>query len=241
VATREEFLRRVREEMQKTKGLFPAEATVRPAAPSEELRGIRRTVEASWEALLERFRAELERVGGRFCRSRSPEEATDRVIALAREREVRRIATWGRGTLDRLLPAERLEAAGFEVREGSPVGFGGTDRGELQGWLARADLGVTGADFAVAETGSLILTSGPGRGRGVSLLPPYHVALFGRAQLLPGLDEVGVAFEALHASGGLEGASITFITGPSRTADIELTLTRGVHGPKEVHVIFVEG
>ena len=69
-----------------------------------------------------------------------------------------------------------------------------------------------------------------------------HVAVFGRERLVETLEQVGVMLEALHVDpeGSMSGAMINFITGPSRTADIELTLTRGVHGPKEVHAIFVE-
>ncbi len=108
---------------------------------------------------------------------------------------------------------------------------------------ARAQLGVTGADFVLGETGTLILLSGAGRPRSTSLLPDVHVAVFGRDKLLE------IAGAGGHHAGGAargprrarcRGAMINFITGPSRTADIELTLTRGVHGPKEVHAIFVE-
>ena len=69
------------------------------------------------------------------------------------------------------------------------------------------------------------------------------MAVFGAPQLLESLEQVGIMLEALHAdpSGTMSGAVINFITGPSRTADIELTLTRGVHGPKDVHAVFVEG
>ena len=102
-------------------------------------------------------------------------------------------------------------------------------------------MGLTAADLAVAETGSLVLASGAGKGRAVSLLPACHVALFGPGQLVGTLEEAGVVLEAWHATDeGEAGANIVFVTGPSRTADIELTLTRGVHGPKEVHAVFID-
>ena len=108
--------------------------------------------------------------------------------------------------------------------------------------IAHADVGVTGVDLAIAETGTLVMRSAAGRPRSTSLLPPCHVALFGRAALVETLAQVGIALEAWHdgPAADSEGAVINFVTGPSRTADIELTLTRGVHGPKEVHAIFVD-
>jgi L-lactate dehydrogenase complex protein LldG len=107
--------------------------------------------------------------------------------------------------------------------------------------VAAADLGVTGVDLAVAETGTLVLGSGAARPRSTSLLPACHVAVFDRSVLVESLAQVGVFLEAWQAAPMPgQGAVVNFITGPSRTADIELTLTRGVHGPKEVHAIFLE-
>lgn len=98
---------------------------------------------------------------------------------------------------------------------------------------AMAEVGVTGCDVAVAETGSLVLFAAPGRSRAVSLLPPVHVALVERRNVCFSMADL---FEIYRDR--LTGtAACTVITGPSRTADIELTLTLGIHGPGRVLVI----
>lgn len=94
--------------------------------------------------------------------------------------------------------------------------------------LAECDLGVTGVDAALPETGTLILRSSPERPRMVSLLPRVHLAIMRLSALRADLHQV-------FADVKDDGYSI-FITGPSRTSDIELTLTIGVHGPKSLHV-----
>ena len=101
---------------------------------------------------------------------------------------------------------------------------------------------VSTALYALADPGSVVLAASPDEPRARSLLPDVHVAVFGPDRPLESLEQVGVMLEALHVDPdrATSGAMINFITGPSRTADIELTLTRGVHGPKEVHAIFVE-
>ena len=98
---------------------------------------------------------------------------------------------------------------------------------------ARADVGVTSCHTAIAETRSLALISGPGCSRTVSLLPPVHVALVRRADLVATMGE----FFAVRADAIARAANCTFVTGPSRTADIELSLTIGVHGPGRVAIV----
>jgi len=98
---------------------------------------------------------------------------------------------------------------------------------------ARAAIGVTGCDGAIAETGTLVLLTGEGRPRAASLLPPAHVAVVRRQDLRFGMTE----FFAERGEDILAATCCTFVTGPSRTADIELTLTVGVHGPGRVIVI----
>lgn len=95
-----------------------------------------------------------------------------------------------------------------------------------------ASLGLTACDMAIAETGSLVLVAGPGKSREASLLPRTHVALLDPRQLLP---DLAAALEKLKTLGPL--AHVNIITGPSRTADIEMTLTKGVHGPKRLLIL----
>ena len=123
---------------------------------------------------------------------------------------------------------ERLPYGAGEALRGENVAFGADPR-ETQ---ARADIGLTGCDAALAETGSLAMVSGPGRPRAASLLPLTHVALVREADLVFGMGEF---FERFRQNPVLP--YLVFITGPSRTADIELSLTLGVHGPGKVIVV----
>ncbi len=241
MTTRAEFLRRVRQEMARTRGLFPVTTAERPAAPAALVEGIRRQLLERWPAALERFREEFEQVGGVFYHATGMEDVHAAVSRITKERDARRVITWSPSLLGSGL-ASRLRADGLEVVEEPPDGATREECMRFRQAASQAEIGVTGADLAVAETGSLVVISGTGKARSVSLLPPYHVAIFGKAALVESLEQAGVIFEALHRDPDrrMSGASINFITGPSRTADIELTLTRGVHGPKEVHAIFVE-
>jgi L-lactate dehydrogenase complex protein LldF len=95
-------------------------------------------------------------------------------------------------------------------------------------------VGVTGALAGIAETGSLVLLSGNGQTLTASLLPEIHVAVLRTSQLVPTLTEALGLPEVRTASAGV------IVTGPSRTADIEMTLTIGVHGPGELHVFLID-
>jgi L-lactate dehydrogenase complex protein LldG len=241
VAARAEFLERIRREVAKTPGLFGASTAPRPSDPAAGAEAIRRELAERWPEALERFRQEFERVAGVFHRVRDLDAVPDAIADIARERGIRSLVTWDPAVLG-FDAAAALSGRGLSViaaRAGEEHEVG---RRRHRADAAAAQLGVTGADLVLAETGTLILLSGAGRPRSTSLLPDVHVAVFGRDRLLENLEQVGVMLEALHVDPdrGMSGAMINFITGPSRTADIELTLTRGVHGPKEVHAIFVE-
>jgi L-lactate dehydrogenase complex protein LldG len=216
---------------------------VRPADPAEAVDVIRRQLSERWPETLARFRVEFEAVGGVFHRAAGASAIPEVIGRLARERQGRRLITWHPEALGADW-GEALRAAGLIV-DVMPAGALADERERpaLRRLIADAEVGVTGADLAVAETGSLVLIAGRGRPRTTSLLPPCHVAIFGRGALVESLAQAGVFLEAWHhgAVPAWKGGAINVITGPSRTADIELTLTRGVHGPKELHAIFVDG
>jgi len=241
VTTRAEFLDRIRAEMARTRNLAPSAPAVRPARPRERLDVLRRELSERWRENLDRFARELERVGGVLHRVGEAREVPDVIARIAGERTMRRVVAWPAATLGvevtGPLVAHGLDAAVMPDAEVTAV-----ERQRLRGLAAAADLGVTGAEVAIAETGTLVVVSGAGRPRSTSLLPACHVAVFDRHVLVESLLQMGLVLEAWHegAEPSGRGAAINFITGPSRTADIELTLTRGVHGPKEVHAVFVE-
>jgi L-lactate dehydrogenase complex protein LldG len=111
-----------------------------------------------------------------------------------------------------------------------------TDRDALRDACAASDIGITSADYALAETGTLVMLSSQQEARLVSLLPPVHVAVLPRSRILANLDEL----LSLLPKPAEQTSSMVLITGPSRTADIEQILVRGVHGPGEIYAVIVE-
>ncbi|MCP1123395.1 lactate utilization protein C [Bacillus sp. 3103sda1] len=109
---------------------------------------------------------------------------------------------------------------------------------KLRDYVAQVDMGITYAEMGLAETGTIVLWNGGGRGRLVSVLPPVYVAILSEHTIYRRLTE-GVTRVHEHVPNGLP-ACINFITGPSRTGDIEMELAFGVHGPGKVHVILLK-
>jgi len=108
----------------------------------------------------------------------------------------------------------------------------------LEPRAARAEdlLGVTGAFCAIAETGTLMLCSGPDTPASVSLLPETHIALVPASRVVPCMED---AWDLARAELGQLPRAVNFISGPSRTADIEQTIVLGAHGPYRVHIVLV--
>jgi len=105
--------------------------------------------------------------------------------------------------------------------------------------LESCDVSITGCEYLVARTGSIVLSAAQESGRTVSVYAPVHICIAYTNQLL---YDVKDALQGLKEKYGDNIPSfVTFASGPSRTADIEKTLVTGVHGPKEVYLFLVEG
>jgi len=102
--------------------------------------------------------------------------------------------------------------------------------------MATIEVGITPADYALADTGSLVIFAKSNESRLLSLLPPCHIAVIDSSRIVPSLDDV----LRLRPLPGDQSSAMIIITGPSRTADIEMRLVRGVHGPGEIHVIIID-
>ncbi len=167
---------------------------------------------------------------------RAPDDAS--AAATVRE-EIKRRGTralaWGDKWLNCPGLPELLRSAGV-ILESCWLPRDAAERRQRLAELDDVPVGLTGAVAGLADTGSLALVSGPGRGRIASLLPPLHIAMLRVSQLHP----TYAAFLSAHPAIEDVGSNLVLITGPSRTADIEMTLTRGVHGPGEVHVVLID-
>lgn len=109
------------------------------------------------------------------------------------------------------------------------------DRQEMIRKCANVDVGITWADYGIANTGSLAILSNPVQSRAVSLLPAIHIAIFQRKNILPHMGDIFAKLDYVNLP-----SSLTFITGPSRTSDIEMDLTLGVHGPRQVFILILD-
>jgi len=115
-------------------------------------------------------------------------------------------------------------------------------RESLREKFIAATVGISGANMAIAETGTIVLVTNEGNADLTTTLPPVHIALFGIDKLVATLDDAVAVLRMLPRSG--TGQVITsyvnWITGPSRSADIEQSLTIGVHGPRELHCVILD-
>jgi L-lactate dehydrogenase complex protein LldG len=191
----------------------------------------------SSEAMLARFTKELERLDGEVFVVDGDAAARDKVLQLLESSNAKRILAWH----FKHIPVEKLytvvKQAGYAVSYSNIRKADPTERQREIMRLEGAEVGLTGADAVAATTGTLVVSTAPGKERFPTILPPVHIAVVELRQFVPRLED-WLARERSGESPVIENsANVCFISGPSRTGDIEQQLVLGVHGPKRIKVI----
>jgi L-lactate dehydrogenase complex protein LldG len=192
--------------------------------------------DASPEALLQRFTAEAERLLAQVHTVSGDDAACAAILDLLRTHSAQQVMAWDFAHIPLAGLAAALANAGIAVIHPDITGEFGA---ETLASLRDVPVGLTGVDAAAAATGTLIVSTAPGKGRLPTILPPAHIAVVRLAQIKPNL-ETWLADQ--RAAGGArlrQTGNVCFISGPSRTGDIEMTLVMGVHGPGTLHVVVV--
>jgi L-lactate dehydrogenase complex protein LldG len=221
--TRENFIRRMQEAMGRPVGV-PTLASPPPQVNENMARLARPT-----DDLVTMFCKRAEVSGMKVYRLKST-EVNKQILALLEEAKAQRIVV-GVGTLPQGLPLkEAIRKKGMEV-----VDWAATPSMDCQ---FDANVGITDVHAALAETGTMICCSDSGHSRGLSLIPPIHIAIVRKSDILPDMFDYWARYKGVPSD--KMPSSIAFITGPSKTADLEGILITGVHGPGKVHVVVAD-
>jgi L-lactate dehydrogenase complex protein LldG len=188
------------------------------------------------EDVVEQFATELAKLECTPHRCADDEEALEAIAGLLERHTASEVIAWdleqiGLPGLRELLEQRGTTPSGAEIA--------GERRTVALQALEPVPVCITGAAAGIAESATVMVRSGAGRPRLASLLAPVYIAVLRREQIAHGLGEALAAIRERHGDVFADSSSLICITGPSRTADIELTLTLGVHGPREVHVVLV--
>lgn len=235
MSSKEEMIARIRKALGEPRlppetrpGAFPGAEAVLPRIPADQL--------------IEHFEKELQAVAGKCHRANSLEELRGVLLAILPSPTEGAVILSRNPMLDRLGVPKFLEQAGFgEFRWPSGREVSGDEQTAFKRQTFGAIAGITGVDFVLAESGSLVLSSETEGSQLASVAPPLHIALYTRAQAVESLEEVLQGAVRLDGERGeARGRSCVLITGPSRTSDIEQVSIKGVHGPTHLHAILVD-
>ena len=244
---RAEFLSRIRGALGRTEPLrSPTSEPPTTIGPEAELsvrvQAVHELAHEDAGELLSALAVSAQAAGCNVVRVADIGEAGQYVLEVARDLEARSAVHSLHRVVRDILRGDLFAGTGIDL---TPVAVDRDDpsaeaesRSRLRGSMASADLGITGVDYAIAETGTCVIIPTTGASRLVSLLPPVHIALVERGQVLPSLDELFTLRRQDFVNGDL-GSYMSLSTGPSRTADIEYKLITGVHGPGEVHMVLI--
>jgi L-lactate dehydrogenase complex protein LldG len=211
MSSRGQILARLRSRQEPFPGIHPPE-TYQPMTPLAEDRA----------GLLDRFVSEAEALSAFVHQPSDEAQAIQEILEILGTDEI--VLAWEWSSIPLPTLAETLEAAHISVASPRDPGV---------------RVGISGASAALAATGSLVLCSGKGQYRATSLLPPVHIAVITRQQIVPNLERWIQGQRAAGLPAFQQASNTIIISGPSRTADIAMELILGMHGPGELHIIII--
>ena len=187
--------------------------------------------------LLQRFIEEATALGCNAVCIESEEAIGETVLKICRTAEVSNIVISGTEIVSTLRGFDKFDHYGID--RSYIESLTNAAKKDLVKHLSSMHVGITGIDWAIAETGTIVITSDQDQELLTSLLPPIHIAVMKRSQIRESLTVVLEELGTQRMMRQPPSRSATFITGPSRTSDVELTLSIGVHGPKELHLLVI--
>jgi len=220
---REAILKSIRSHLASSRNLDAREEEIKPR--TETVLGLVSTALTEATSIVDLFKTSLEAVDGRCLIVHDDSELLHAITEIMRNlRQTKlsslRVAVSDSSEVRRLVGLIELDLDEVAVTPSAADVF-------------NFDIGISGAQAGIAETGTLLLDSSRERHRLVSLVPPVHIAILDAAKIVATLGEA----LSLMRKGEQVSPIVTLVTGPSRTADIELTLAIGVHGPQELYVV----
>ena len=193
---------------------------------SNEAQEIQHLTTEQQSTLKSQFISELSNVNTKILEASDETEINKVILNLTTEKKLESFSIWESQYLKKLKLKKSLKHAGLKLITA-----------KYKNRIANSNIGITEADYAIVDTGTLVLLTKNNQPRSVSLLPPIHLAIVRPEKLVRNIQDLFVILKSEQEEEEEITSCMTFITGPSRTADIELNLTLGVHGPKELYVI----
>jgi L-lactate dehydrogenase complex protein LldG len=249
------FLRRIRTALGHAPDASRDAGQLFAVGPSDEdgqlLERIRRRTAGERQTLLERLAAAATPINLNVTALPDSAYATAAIVRLVVEKnpewgDAKQIATWRHPLIDRLNLPEALDRLQVPVHVTAPIpadadpGFDRAERERQRAATIASFIGVTSADFCLADTATLVMRSRPGQPRSAALVPSIHIAVIHLDRILADMKELFalLRWDENYRQEGLSNY-MSFISGPSKTADIEATMVHGAHGPREVHLFVI--
>ena len=189
------------------------------------------------DQLMDQMSSAAETIGWKVHHASNTEVAASIVAGICKDNNAKNVLRSAHEVLDQIVVDAAISNIGASVEVTEHQGdYSQIDVENTKIKAFAADIGITGVDYAIAETGSIVLHPRSGLSRLVSLAPPIHIAVLRPAEVIASLDELFALERSNFINDQLEG-SMNIISGPSKTADIEGTTVTGIHGPLEVHLV----